>query len=277
MNVIIAGHAGFCYGVKRAVDIAMNVEKNNGIRAYTLGPLIHNPQMVELLKKEGLMPVDDLESCKGKKIMIRTHGTAPENVVKAKEYKCSIIDATCPYVKKAQKAAEKLYMEGYAVFIVGESDHPEIKGIVGFAKGNATVLKDENEVPLLEDIHRIGLVAQTTISENIFAKVARKIVPEVKELRVFNTICSATKKRQISAVNLSINVDVMIVAGGKNSANTTRLTELCSQACKKAYHVETSEEIDSEWFLKDDTVGVTAGASTPDWIVKEVVDKLMKI
>ena len=274
MKVIVAGHAGFCYGVRRAVSIAMRIKKKNNFRAFTLGPLMHNPQMVEKLKEEGLVAISSLDSCKGKKVMVRTHGTTPENIKKAEQYCCDIIDATCPFVKKAHKAAGKLHNEGYAVFIVGETIHPEVMGIVGYANGKAQVLKDENELPDLSGIEKAGLVAQTTISEQVFASVAAAIVPEIKELRVFNTICSATKERQQAAVQLSGEVSVMIVVGGKNSANTARLAELCATACGRVYHIEVAGELRKDWFESSDIVGVTAGASTPDWIVQEVVDML---
>jgi len=277
MKVILAENAGFCFGVKRAIKLAFESTKNSNPPIYSLGPLIHNPQQVEFLSQKGIYEISDLESLKPDDVLIiRSHGTTPSVIDFAKTKGIKIVDATCPFVVNAQKLAQKLNSEGYQVVIVGEGDHPEVIGIMGFANNSAWVIDNANAVSDLPHKKRIGVIAQTTQSFENFREVTSALLGRCDELRAFNTICHATAQRQESAKELAQKVDLMIVIGGHNSANTNRLATLCSQYVP-TYHIETAEEIDESWFNGIETVGVTAGASTPEWIINDVIEKLRLI
>lgn len=273
MEVILADKAGFCFGVKRAISTAFKAA--GGGRTYCYGPLIHNPQEVERLRKEGVETVDDFSRLKpGDSLIIRSHGVPRKVLQRAKEQGLTIIDLTCPFVAKAQQHAETLGKEGYRVVVVGEKKHPEVQSIVGYAGDNAVVVESPAETECLGLSGRIGVVAQTTQSYSNFSEIVLRLLRLSKELKVYNTICSSTRERQDAARILATRVDVMIVVGGRNSANTSRLVSLCREAGKPTYHVEVVDEIRDEWFDGVATVGVTAGASTPGWVIDAVVNRL---
>lgn len=273
MRVQVATHAGICYGVERALRLAGEASQRGG-SVHTLGPLIHNPQAVAALKDRGVDVATDLDDVAGGTLVIRSHGVKPAIIEEARERGLDVIDATCPHVSKAHEAAAGLTREGYLVVIVGEADHPEVEGILAHAGGSAIVVSSADELPEQLGGRKIGIVVQTTQSERRLAEVVAAILPRANELRVFNTICSATGKRQRSAEELAETVDVMIVVGGHNSGNTTRLAEICSEVNARVHHVETPDELDPSWFAGADTVGVTAGASTPDEQVQAVVQAI---
>lgn len=273
MRVQVATHAGICYGVERALRLAGEASQRGG-SVHTLGPLIHNPQAVAALKDRGVDVATDLDDVAGGTLVIRSHGVKPAIIEEARERGLDVIDATCPHVSKAHEAAAGLTREGYLVVIVGEADHPEVEGILAHAGGSAIVVSSADELPEQLGGRKIGIVVQTTQSERRLAEVVAAILPRANELRVFNTICSATGKRQRSAEELAETVDVMIVVGGHNSGNTTRLAEICSEVNARVHHVETPDELDPAWFAGADTVGVTAGASTPDEQVQAVVQAI---
>ncbi len=273
MEVIIAEKAGFCFGVMRALDIISKVRKSTNLPIYTLGPIIHNPQVVEKLKKDGIIPIESLDDVEGKGyLVIRSHGVPPEVIEEAERRGFKLIDATCPYVKRVQEYAKMLVNEGYRVVIVGEENHPEVKGILGHTGGRAEIYSGDMDVKPRE---KIGVVAQTTQSFTNLKEAIDNLIERAGELRVFNTICSATHERQEAAKELAQKVDVMIVIGGKNSANTTRLARISRSICSRTYHIETAEEIQPEWFEAANKVGITAGASTPDWIIDAVYQKII--
>jgi 4-hydroxy-3-methylbut-2-enyl diphosphate reductase len=275
MKVILAENAGFCFGVKRAMKLAFEAAGNSESPIYSLGPLIHNPQQVELLSQKGVHEVSSLESLKpGDVLIIRSHGTTPLILDEAKAKGLKIVDATCPFVVNAQKLAQSLNSEGYQVIIAGEGEHPEVIGIMGFTGNKAWVIDKANAVKGLPYKKRIGVVAQTTQSFDNFREVVSALLEKCDELKAFNTICHATTQRQEGAIELARNVDVMIVVGGHNSANTSRLASLCKSSGVPTYHIETADELDKSWFKGMKTVGVTAGASTPEWIIDEVISKL---
>lgn len=273
MKVIVAKHAGVCYGVQRALDLAQDaVEKSAVGRVYSLGPLIHNPQAVEQLHQSGVEVADTLDNAaQGDTLIIRSHGVAPEVIAEAKERNLTVVDATCPHVSKAQEAARLLALEGYLVIIVGEADHPEVAGIKAYAGQNALVVSSAAELPEHIRGRRIGVVVQTTQVVESLNEVVAALVPRTNELRVYNTICNATSQRQQAARELASTVDVVIVVGGHNSGNTTRLAEICHEQNARTYHVETAQELNPAWFADADTVGVTAGASTPDEQMRGVI------
>ena len=276
LQVLVVKKAGFCFGVRRAIKIASDAAKKSKSRVYTLGPLIHNPQVVEDLARKGVDVAKGIP-LSGGTVIIRSHGIHPEILDRIKAKSISIVDATCPFVKKAQQKAALLQREGYQVIVVGEKNHPEVQGIVGYAKGKAVVINQNGHFPDLSEFKKIGVVAQTTYNFDAFCKLACRLLRSAKEVKIFNTICNVTADAQRSTLGLARRVDLMIVVGGHNSANTSRLTELCREAGRRTYHIETKKELKESWFRKASKVGITAGTSTPDWIIKEVVQKIKQI
>jgi 4-hydroxy-3-methylbut-2-enyl diphosphate reductase len=273
MEVILADKAGFCFGVQRAINTAFKAAGTG--RVYCLGPLIHNPQEVERLRQAGVETVGDFASLgPGDSLIIRSHGVPPSVLAQAKEKGLNVIDLTCPFVAKAQQHAESLQREGYQVVVVGEKKHPEVQSILGYAGETAVVVEAPGEVEEVRLEKRLGVVAQTTQSYGNFSEIVLRLLRLSKELKVYNTICSSTKERQDAARILASRVDVMIVVGGRNSANTSRLVSLCREEKKPVYHVEVVDEIRSEWFKGAERVGVTAGASTPSWVIEAVLKRL---
>ncbi len=276
MEIFLADKAGFCFGVKRAISTAFEAAGKG--RVFCLGPLIHNPQEVERLRNAGVETVEDFSSLKpGDFLIIRSHGVPPRVIAKARDSGLTIIDLTCPFVGKAQRDAEALRKEGYQVVVVGEKEHPEVQSILGYAGENAVVVERAGDIEDVALGTRLGVVAQTTQSYGNFSEIVLTLLRLSKELKVFNTICSSTKERQEAARILASQVDVMLVVGGRNSANTSRLASLCRQEGKPTYHIETAGEIRPEWLEGVSSVGVTAGASTPGWVVEGVLERLRAI
>jgi len=242
----------------------------------TLGPLIHNPQVVERLRGEGVEQVRSVSDVAEGTMVIPSHGISPELAREARERGLRLLDATCPFVARAQDNVRTLAAEGYQVIILGDRGHPEVAGLIGAAGGEAVVIQDESELDEVQLAARVGLVVQTTQAPARLRAVAGALAERVRELRAYNTICAATSQRQESAVSLARRVDVMIVVGGKNSANTNRLRQVCEQVGVETHHVETAAELDPAWFRDKGRVGVTAGASTPDWVIGEVVEALRR-
>lgn len=276
MEIIVAKMAGFCFGVKRAIDIAFQIanEKRKGV--YTLGPIIHNPQVVEMLKEKGIIPIEDIKAKKDiRALIIRTHGIPLHLSKEISSMGCEIIDATCPFVKKAQYYAKLLMEEGYQVVILGEKNHPEVKGLMSYANDNVIVVDSKTPLPKLKS--RAGIVVQTTQSLEALKKVLSDALEHANEIKVYNTICNSTALRLTETEKMARKVDVMLVVGGKNSANTTQLTRLCKSLSVPTYHIETSSEIKEAWIKNAKKLGITAGASTPEWIIKEVGKRIRDI
>lgn len=273
MEIYVARRAGFCFGVKRAMGIARNTAQGSE-RVYTLGPLIHNPQAVEELKRSGIVSVGDIRDVEGGKLIIRSHGVTLGEMEEIGRRGVEFVDATCPFVKKAQDHVKRLAEEGYFVVIVGDRNHPEVKGLVSYGGSEVMAIGGVEEVGEVPRKRRIGVVAQTTQPIDVLKKVVEALIPRVSELRVYNTICNATAVRQEESVELARKVDCMIVVGGYNSANTNRLAELCREIQERTYHIEVADEIRPEWLKGVERVGITAGASTPQWIIDEVVERI---
>lgn len=275
MKVIVAKHAGVCYGVQRALDLAQkSVDTAQGSAVYSLGPLIHNPQAVEQLKESGVNVAQSVEEISEGTLIIRSHGVAPEIIDQAKREGLRVVDATCPHVSKAQDAARLLAAQGYCVVIVGEADHPEVAGIKAYAGQDALVVSRADELPARLPSRRVGVVVQTTQVVEGLNEVVSNLLTRTSELRVYNTICSATSLRQTAARELASEVDVVVVVGGHNSGNTTRLAEICREVNPRTFHVETADELEKSWFEGAATVGVTAGASTPDEQMQGVIERI---
>ena len=275
MKIKIAKKAGFCFGVKRAIDITFNLAKEDNKGLYTYGPLIHNPQVVEELKRKGVKTVENLTSADIRTIIIRTHGVSPEVYAETSQMGYNVIDATCPFVKKAQKFAQILNDEGYQVLIIGDKEHPEVQGLIGFAGGNAVVAGDADQLPALKN--KVGIIVQTTQPFDTFRKIVLQVLSTAREVKIYNTICDFTAQRVKETRELAKNVELMLIVGGKNSSNTNQLVKLSKDVCAKVYHIETAEEIKEEWFLGVENVGITGGASTPQWIIDDAVKKIREI
>ncbi len=273
MEIVLSKHMGFCQGVERAVKMTLD----SGATC-TLGPLIHNPQMVEKLKEQGIEPLESLDQAEaGRKVVFRSHGEAPQRYEEAKNRALEIVDATCPYVKQAQQAACDLAREGYRVVIIGEARHPEVLSIKAWAGPGAFVAETTEDVAALPDGGRYGIVAQTTSAEETFQKLRGLIAKKAAIIKEVRTICKATTDRQDAAVELAKQVDVMVVVGGKNSANSNHLRDIVSGCCPKTFFIETVKELLPEMFKGVARAGVTAGASTPGWLIEEVVEKMQNM
>lgn len=286
-TVKLARHHGFCHGVKKAVDKTLNagelVKQADGRPVYVLGQLIHNPQMIAKLAEEGIATVEHLDEVPDEAmVVIRTHGAPPQLVEAAEARGIAVQDATCPDVRLVQNKAIELAQEGYTVVIAGKATHPEVIGIQAYAEKVASspvvAINSVAEIePTLKDLpkRRIGVVSQTTQLEDTFFDIVRTLSTIAKELKVFNTICPATFYRQNAAEDLAREVELMVVVGGKNSSNTTHLADIAREVGTPAIHIETyAELIDREEVATAQTIGVTAGASTPDFLVEEVVNYL---
>ena len=241
----------------------------------SLGPVIHNPQTVEKLKEElGIEVVDSIAQVSCGTVVIRTHGVGPEVLTEARAKGLSVLDATCPFVSKIQEHAKTLTRDGYKLFIIGERNHPEVLGIVAHAGGNVTVIESVEDVKSLGNCKRAGIVIQSTQEEDTVREIVRELLPRVSELRVYNTICHATKRRQGETKELARTVDVMVVVGGRNSGNTRRLVDICRATGVATYHIEDDCEILPAWFQGIENVGITAGASTPDSLLESVIRRI---
>ncbi|MGM0471179.1 MAG: bifunctional 4-hydroxy-3-methylbut-2-enyl diphosphate reductase/30S ribosomal protein S1 [Bacillota bacterium] len=278
LEIILADHAGFCFGVRRAMRLTMDAGKNKDEAVNTLGPLIHNPQAVNRLQQLDVGIVDQVDEVNNGTIVIRSHGVPPNTLQEAEEKELNVLDATCPFVKKAQNNAAKLHQAGYQVVISGDRDHPEVTAILGSTDNQAIVIEDEEEIENLDsNLDKVGIIAQTTQSIDKFKSVVNRLMDLAEELKIYNTICTTTNERQAAAAELAAKVELMIVIGGYNSANTNRLAEVCREAGASTYHVETADDLSQDWFENIEKVGVTAGASTPNWIIKEVVSRMEEI
>jgi 4-hydroxy-3-methylbut-2-enyl diphosphate reductase len=272
-EVKLTSEYGFCFGVKRALEIARK-KLEQGEEFDSLGPIIHNEFVVNELREKGVNVVNSLEESNKSSVLIRTHGVPPEVYKKAQEMGKNIIDCTCPFVANAQKWARKFYEEGYVVIVVGKRDHPEVKGIIGHTDNKAFVAasKEELDINVIKG-KKVGIVAQTTSRLDMVQDIINSILEDASEIRYANTRCNTTQRRQEQVERLSKEVDVMVIVGGKESSNTRRLFEIASTISNTAYLIESPDELSSDWFYNVNTVGVSGGASTPP----EMVEKAYKV
>ena len=283
MKIISARYMGFCPGVKRAWGLVKKTVngKPNSVYVlqnpvYILGELIHNKQAIEKLGEWGIKTINNLDEIKGKGIvMIRAHGEPPQTFQKLKKLKLKVIDTTCPSVARVQKLAHQLEKEGYQVIVCGEKDHPEAIATIGYTK-RGVIVGSPQEARKIPSGKRIGIVSQTTFSPIIFQQICRLLKKKAAGFKYLGTICNVTQMAQKEAREIAQNVDLMIVVGGKHSSNTKRLAEVC-QKIVPTYHIETAQELKKEWFKGAKKVGLTAGASTPEWIIKNVYQSLVKL
>lgn len=272
MKIIMAEKFGFCYGVERAVQKVLESSKEN--KVYTYGPIIHNSQFVEKLEGKGVIVLEDTEKAKkGDIVIIRAHGVSPKVKKELEGKGAEIIDGTCPKVIRIQKLVGRLEKGGSQIIIIGKKDHPEIIGILGNIERGLAVHSKEDVEALDKDFEKVAVVVQTTEDIEVFKKIVKLLEDKFKNIEIFNTICDATIERQQGAIEAANESDCMIVIGGKHSSNTRHLADVCNKI-KKTYYIETAEEINDDWFKDVKTVGMTAGASTPDYIISEVKSKI---
>ncbi len=276
MKIELAESLGFCFGVKRAIEIA---EAHKGSKTY--GPLIHNKDEINRLKEGfGISLVQSLDEIAPKEeVVIRTHGIPKEELEILRSQYNRIIDATCPFVTTPQQIVEKMSNEGYDIVIFGDRNHPEIRGVVSYAKEPETahIVLTPEEAEGLVTRSKVAVVSQTTKKPEDFAKIVNVLLNRCKEVRVFNTICNATFENQDAAAKLAKRADVMIVIGGKHSSNTKQLHTICERYCKESYLVENENELQKTWFKDKALCGISAGASTPDWIVQKVIARIREL
>jgi len=274
MNVKLAENYGFCFGVKRAIKIA---EDNVGSSTY--GPLIHNGKEIDRLHNDFQVSlVEDISTFKaGDKAVIRTHGIPKNELASLKKKDIDVIDATCPYVTKPQQICEEMSKAGYDIVIFGDANHPEIKGVMSYAENGVTVVESAEELEGKFFYDKIAVVAQTTRKVDEFMQVCNFLMRKHKEVRVFNTICNATFDNQDAVRKLSKESDVMVVIGGKNSSNTKQLHAISKENCSDSYLVEGPDDLDGSWFTGKGECGISAGASTPDWIIKQVTTRIEEL
>ncbi len=279
-QILIARSAGFCFGVKRAISIANETtgdsaaSKGDGGPIHSLGPLIHNPQVVDELEKKGVRVARSVAEIPRGKVIIRSHGITRADHDALSECGAEVIDATCPFVKKAQEHARSLSREGYAVVVVGDPNHPEVKGIISYIERGVPIITSLADLREATGVRKVGIVAQTTQSFDNLMQFVSAAMKRFAEVRVYNTICNATVLRQKESSAVAGKAEVMIVLGGYNSANTRRLAEICKDINPKTVHVETADEIAEDLLQNVSRVGVTAGASTPQWIIEGLVEKI---
>jgi 4-hydroxy-3-methylbut-2-enyl diphosphate reductase len=278
VDVKIAKTAGFCWGVRRTVDKVLEVaDQRHGGPVVTLGPIIHNPQAVARFREKGVGTVNAIgEVADGTTVVVRTHGAVREELETAEDRDLEVVDGTCPYVKYPQAVAQRLSREGYHIVIVGDANHAEIKGVMSYAEGPCTVVKPGGPIPHI-DAKKVAVIAQTTCIGADFERVVGALAARYKEVRAVNTICNDTEERQADARSLAAQVDAVVVVGGKNSANTRHLAEICRDIQPRTWHVETEAELDPQWFEGCRVVGLSAGASTPDWVVEGVASWLRNL
>ena len=277
MEIILDEGAGFCFGVERAMKMTEEVARSNAGRVVTIGPLIHNPQVIEELKQKGVQVAADDADLHDAVAIVRTHGVAPEVEQRLRRESRRLVDATCPYVKKSQQYAQVLHREEYHILIVGDENHPEIKGLLGHAGPRVTVIIDPVEADALPHFPKLGVIIQTTYPIEKVQEIIAKLVGRTTELRVYNTICDYTSDRQTTTASIARRVQLMYVVGGRNSANTNKLVDTCRQQGVETRLIEIAEEIDERDLENVERVGITAGASTPEIRIAEVLERLEQI
>ena len=284
MEIIVGKTAGFCYGVKNAVDKTKEtVQQQN--ETYCLGELVHNKQVTQDLERHGLVIINNIENAK-KNVIIRSHGVPKEVCEKAKELKLEVIDLTCPNVLKIHNIVKEYSSKGYYIFIIGQKDHAETIGTVSHCKQNSTIIESEKDINQAikefkeTNLKKLLIVSQTTFSVEKFEAIVKNIEESINkdiELKVKNTICNATSVRQKETQEIAKQVDLMIIIGGKHSSNTNKLYQIAKKECNKCLLIETAEELDKDYIIKSEKIGIMAGASTPKESIESTVEKIKKM
>src|SRR5579859_762821 len=269
-RIVLAEVVGFCFGVKRAVDLAQAARRGISGPVTTLGPIIHNEQVIDRLRAEGIDTTSKLEHIREGPVVLSAHGVAPTVMAQARAQGLDVVDVTCPFVTRVHRTACQLHEQGYQILLVGDQGHTEVNGVVGAVEavgGTVTVVSTPEQVRDLSLSRKVGIVCQSTERGDNWAAIVGEVIRKAIDVRAVNTICGATDELQAAAVRLARQVDVAIVIGGRQSANTRRLRQLCADEGIPAYQIETAEEIDPKWLEGRERIGITAGASTPDWLI----------
>ncbi len=274
MEIIVAKNSGLCYGVRRALNIADETRQKKGGKVYTLGDLIHNPQVIADLKKQGIHSVNNLDELNEVTVIIRSHGVSPETYKLLTQKNIEIVDATCPIVKKIQKLVEILAEEKEEIIIVGNKKHPEIIGLIGFSRGKGVIMENEAQVKGLPHRKKRAVLAQSTQDLYLFEKIATALIEKTEELKIYNTICHSAKARQKSTSELASYVDTLFIVGGKNSSNTNKLYQISKRILLNTYFIESASQITPEMLKGAKKIGLSGGASTPAKAIQEVVAKI---
>lgn len=274
MDIIIAKNSGLCYGVRRALKIARETRQKKTGKVSTLGDLIHNPQVITDLKAQGIQSVTNLNQLDEGWVIIRSHGVSPETYRLLEKKNIQIVDATCPIVKKIQRLVEMLAQKKEEIIIVGNREHPEIKGLIGFSQGKGIIIENEAQLKRLPRKKRRAVLAQSTQDLYFFEKIVASLIEKTEELRVFNTICHSTQTRQKSTSELASSVDTLFIVGGKNSSNTNKLYQISKRILPNTHFIESASQVTSEMLKGSKKIGLSGGASTPPEAIQEAVDKI---
>ena len=278
-EVIVAKRAGFCPGVKRAIDKVLELEANGKKPVYTLGPLIHNKQVTDMLCAKQITAIASPQEAADKNgvLVIRAHGITPQFQHEIEAYGMEVIDATCPLVKHAQNIIDEFARQGYYTVIVGDGDHAEVIGLMGYTQGKGIVVSGPEEAKKLSHFDKVNVVSQTTQKESVFYATAEEVKKHANHCQISNTICQPTKERQRETIELAKNADLVIVVGGKHSANTARLALLCKELSSAVQHVETETELNETQIIRAKKIFITAGASTPEWVIDRVAERVREL
>ncbi|WP_428074570.1 4-hydroxy-3-methylbut-2-enyl diphosphate reductase [Candidatus Avelusimicrobium luingense] len=278
-DVIVAKCAGFCPGVKRAIEKVLELEAAGKKPVYTIGPLIHNKQVTDMLCAKQITAIDSPLQATDKSgvLVIRAHGITPQFQREIESFGMEVEDATCPLVKHAQNIIAKFADQGYHTVIVGDADHAEVIGLMGYTQGRGTVVSGPEEAQRLPHFDKVNVVSQTTQKESVFYQTADEVKKHADICQVSNTICQPTKDRQKETIKFAQSADLVIVVGGKHSANTARLALLCKELSSAVQHVETEDELDEPQILHAQKIFITAGASTPEWVIDRVAGRVREL
>ncbi|MBC8357474.1 MAG: 4-hydroxy-3-methylbut-2-enyl diphosphate reductase [Candidatus Aminicenantes bacterium] len=274
MQIIIAKNSGLCYGVKRALNIARETRQKKSGNVFTLGDLIHNPQVISDLKEQGILSINNLDRLNGATVIIRSHGISPDIYKLLAKKNIKIVDATCPIVKKIQRLVEVLSKEKEEIIIVGNKEHPEIKGLIGFSQKRGIIVENEAQVKPLPHKKKRAVLAQSTQDFYLFEKIVSALIEKTEELKVYNTICHSTKTRQKSTSELASCVDTLFIVGGKNSSNTNKLYQISKRILPNTHFIESANQITQEMLKTAKKIGLSGGASTPPEAIQEAVVRI---
>lgn len=276
-HLVVARVAGFCFGVKRAMDMVETARRERPETITTLGPIVHNQQVIGRMEREGIHTAASLDAISAGTVVLSAHGVSPAIPLQARAQGLDVLDATCPFVTKVHRMAKMLHQQNYQILLVGDAGHTEVRGVVGAVEalgGTVNRVSCVGDVRALALGKKVGIISQTTQQSATFAAIVAEVCRVASDVRAFNTICGATDELQDAAADMARQVEVAIVIGGRGSANTRRLRDLCEAQGIPAYHIETAGEILPEWIADKFTIGLTAGASTPDWIIEDVARHL---